>query len=290
MNFEEKYRVDHTLKLEELSTSPDFVLGAKKAIKRIDDLSDELSHFQQILNAHSKYSFLICLQGMDTAGKDSLIREVFKSFDAGGVVVRNFKKPTTTELAHDYLWRHYIALPEKGQFTVFNRSHYENVLVSRVHPEIVLKERLPHVNSIEDITEKFWDNRLQEIINFENHLSNNGIIVVKFFLHLGKEEQRKRILRRLEKPKHQWKFAPEDVQERGFWDDYQKHYEEALKKTSTKKSPWYVVPADDKVLCRYLVLNILNEISKTFSDVHYPELSPEIKENIGQYKFKLLKE
>ncbi len=233
---------------------------------------------------------MVCLQGMDIAGKDSLIREVFKSFDAGRVVVINFKKPTTTELAHDYLWRHYKALLEKGQFTVFNRSHYENVLVSRVHPEIVLKERLPHINSISDITETFWENRFQEIINFENQLSNNGIIVVKFFLHLGKEEQRKRILRRLEKPKHQWKFAPEDVKERGFWNDYQKYYEEALRKTSTKKSPWYVVPADDKVLCRYIVLNILNEISKIFSDVHYPELSPEIKENIGQYKFTLLKE
>ncbi len=290
MNFEKKYKVNHDVKLTELSTIPDFSLSPKKDIRKLDDLSRILSNFQEVLYAHSKYSFLICLQGMDTAGKDSLIREVFKSFDAGGVVVRNFKKPTTTELQHDYLWRHYKALPEKGQFTVFNRSHYENVLVSRVHPNIILNERLPHINSIEDITEEFWNKRYDEIINFENHISNNGVVVVKFFLHLGKNEQKKRILRRLEKEKHQWKFAPEDVKEREFWDDYQKYYEEVLKKTSTDLCPWYVVPADDKALCRFIIANILLEIIAKFKDVDFPTLPEDIMEDIEKYKSQLLRE
>lgn len=290
MNFEQKYRVDQTVNLDELDTIPDFSLSPKKAIRKIDELSRILGNFQEVLNAHSRYSFLICLQGMDTAGKDGLIREVFKSFNAGGVVVRNFKKPTSTELQHDYLWRHYKVLPEKGQFTVFNRSHYENVLISRVHPEVVLNERLPHIISAEDINDKFWMKRYEEIVNFENHVSNNGVIILKFFLHLGKNEQRKRIIRRLEKDKHQWKFTPEDIKERGFWDDYQKYYEEALRRTSTSICPWYVVPADDKVLCRYIVANIMLDVTEKLVDVHYPALPDEIKKNIAEYKSLLLKE
>ena len=290
MSFENKYKAKGKVKLDQLSTVPDFEMSPKKAIRKLDEVSRQLSKFQELMYAHNRYSFLICIQGMDTAGKDSLIREVFKSFNARGVVVQSFKKPTSAELEHDYLWRHYIVLPEKGKFTVFNRTHYENVLVSRVHPEIVLNERLPQITSIEDITEEFWQQRFKEISNFESHISNNGVIVLKFFLHLSKEEQKKRILRRLGKEKHHWKFAPEDVREREFWEEYQKYYEETIEKTGTDGCPWYVIPADNKGLCRYIFASIVCEITQRLTDVKLPELPDEIKDNLSKYKARLLSE
>ncbi|MDM1045231.1 polyphosphate kinase 2 family protein [Myroides sp. 1354] len=290
MSFENKYKAIGKTNLSKLSTIPDFEMSPKKAIRKLEEVSRHLSKFQELMYAHNRYSFLICIQGMDTAGKDSLIREVFKSFNARGVVVQSFKKPTSTELEHDYLWRHYIALPEKGKFTVFNRTHYENVLVSRVHPEIVLNERLPQITNTEEIGEEFWEKRYKEISNFEEHISNNGVIVLKFFLHLSKEEQKKRILRRLGKEKHHWKFAPEDVREREFWEEYQKYYEEVIEKTSTSECPWYVIPADNKGLGRYIFANILLEITQRLTDVSLPELPEDIKENLSKYKERLLNE
>jgi len=290
MSFENKYKAIGKTKLAKLATVPDFELSPKKAIRKLEEVSRYLSKFQELMYAHNRYSFLICIQGMDTAGKDSLIREVFKSFNARGVVVQSFKKPTSTELEHDYLWRHYIALPEKGKFTVFNRTHYENVLVSRVHPEIVLNERLPQITSTDQLDESFWEKRYKEISNFEEHISNNGVVVLKFFLHLGKDEQKKRILRRLSKEKHHWKFAPEDVREREFWDKYQTYYEEAIEKTSTKACPWYVIPADNKELCRYIFANILLEITEQLTDVSLPELPDNIKDNLSKYRERLLNE
>ncbi|EHQ43437.1 PPK2 family polyphosphate kinase [Myroides odoratus] len=290
MSFENKYKAIGKTKLAKLATVPDFELSPKKAIRKLEEVSRHLSKFQELMYAHNRYSFLICIQGMDTAGKDSLIREVFKSFNARGVVVQSFKKPTATELEHDYLWRHYIALPEKGKFTVFNRTHYENVLVSRVHPEIVLHERLPQITSTDQLDEQFWEKRYKEISNFEEHISNNGVVVLKFFLHLGKDEQKKRILRRLGKEKHHWKFAPEDVREREFWDEYQTYYEEAIEKTSTKACPWYVIPADNKELCRYIFASILLEITEQLTDVSLPELPDNIKDNLSKYRERLLNE
>ncbi|WHT39997.1 MULTISPECIES: PPK2 family polyphosphate kinase [Myroides] len=290
MSFENKYKATGKTKLAKLATVPDFELSPKKAIRKLEEVSRHLSKFQELMYAHNRYSFLICIQGMDTAGKDSLIREVFKSFNARGVVVQSFKKPTSTELEHDYLWRHYIALPEKGKFTVFNRTHYENVLVSRVHPEIVLNERLPQITSTDQLDESFWEKRYKEISNFEEHISNNGVVVLKFFLHLGKDEQKKRILRRLGKEKHHWKFAPEDVREREFWDKYQTYYEEAIEKTSTKACPWYVIPADNKELCRYIFASILLEITEQLTDVSLPELPDNIKDNLSKYRERLLNE
>ncbi|WP_413512690.1 PPK2 family polyphosphate kinase [Myroides odoratus] len=290
MSFENKYKVSGKVKLKDLSTLPDFEMSPKKAIRKLEEISRHLGKFQELMYAHNRYSFLICIQGMDAAGKDSLIREVFKSINARGVVVQSFKKPTSTELEHDYLWRHYVALPEKGKFTVFNRTHYENVLVSRVHPEIVLQERLPQIKSASDIDASFWEKRYKEIANFEQHVSNNGVIVLKFFLHLGKEEQKRRILRRLSKEKHHWKFAPEDVREREFWDEYQAYYEETIEKTSTETCPWYVIPADDKAMCRYIFASILLEVTARLTDVGLPELPDGIKDNLSKYKERLLQE
>jgi PPK2 family polyphosphate:nucleotide phosphotransferase len=258
--------------------------------EKLDKVQAKLSALQDVMYAHNKYGVLICLQGMDTSGKDSLIREVFKEFNPRGVVVSSFKTPNSTELEHDYLWRHYLALPEKGKFAVFNRTHYENVLVTRVHPEYILNENLPGINTVDDITATFWENRMEQIKNFEKHVTQNGTIVLKFYLHLSKDEQRKRLLRRLEEEQHHWKFSPGDLKERERWDDYIKCYEEAINKTSTKNAPWFVVPADDKEMCRYIVAKIIWETMKQFSDIKEPELDDKVKMNFAMFKEQLTKE
>lgn len=252
--------------------------------------SSKLSKFQDVMYAHNRYSVLICLQGMDTSGKDSLIREVFKDFNVRGVVVQSFKTPNSTELEHDYLWRHYVALPEKGKFSVFNRTHYENVLVTRVHPEYILNENLPGIEKVEDITPKFWENRMEQINNFEKHISQNGTIVLKFFLNMSKEEQRKRLLHRLENPADNWKFSTGDLKERERWDDYMHFYEEAINKTSTENAPWFVVPADDKEMCRYIIAKIIWEEMQKLTDVCEPELDEKVKANLQLYKSQLEQE
>jgi len=224
---------------------------------------------------------------MDTSGKDSLIREVFKEFNSRGVVVHSFKTPNSTELEHDYLWRHYLALPEKGKFTVFNRTHYENVLVTRVHPEYIMFENLPGIEKVEDITPKFWENRMKQINKFEKHITQNGTIVLKFFLHMSKEEQRKRLLKRLESGEDNWKFSLGDLKERELWDDYMKYYEEAINNTSKKNSPWFVIPADDKEMARVIVAKIIWEEIQKLTDIQEPELDPKVKANIDLYKEQL---
>lgn len=212
----EDYRVTGTEKLSEIDTYEDFNESEKKLKKELKNIRKDLGDFQDTLYAHGKYGVLVCLQGMDTAGKDSLIREVFKDFNVRGVVVHSFKVPSTKEKKHDYLWRHYIALPERGKFSVFNRTHYENVLVTKVHPEYILGENIPKIDSVEDIDDEFWEKRYNQINNFEKHISENGTIIFKFFLHLSKEEQRQRLLRRIELKQKNWKFSPGDLEERNF--------------------------------------------------------------------------
>ncbi|WP_269227433.1 PPK2 family polyphosphate kinase [Flavobacterium eburneipallidum] len=258
--------------------------------ENLEKVQAKLSELQDVMYAHNKYGVLICLQGMDTSGKDSLIREVFKEFNPRGVVVHSFKTPNSTELEHDYLWRHYLALPEKGKFAVFNRTHYENVLVTRVHPEYILNENLPGIESVDAITPEFWENRLKQINNFEKHISQNGTIVMKFYFHLSKEEQRKRLLRRLEEEQHNWKFSPGDLKERGFWDDYMSYYEEAINATSTENAPWYIIPADDKEMARYIVAKIIWEEMQKYTDIKEPELDAKTKASIEEYKKQLEKE
>ena len=265
-------KVSSNIKLSSIPTHIDVEASEKKKEKELDKIRIKLSKLQDKLYAHNKYGVLICLQGMDTAGKDSLVREVFKEFNARGVVVHSFKTPNANELEHDFLWRHYIALPEKGKFSVFNRTHYENVLVTRVHPNYILNENIPGITTVEDITTEFWENRFESINNFEKHISQNGIIILKFFLHLSKEEQRHRLIRRLETEKHNWKFSPSDLNERELWDEYQRCYEEAINKTSKAYAPWYIIPADNKETARYLVAkSILEELEK-YTDIKEPEL------------------
>lgn len=284
------FKVTSDFSISAAPTHIDMDTSERKVDKEQKKVSCKLGKLQDKMYANNRYSVLVCLQGMDTSGKDSLIREVFRRFNARGVNVFSFKTPSSAELEHDYLWRHYIALPEKGKFAVWNRSHYENVLITRVHPEFMMNENLPGIAEVNDIPENIWQQRYGQINNFEKHLAENGTIVFKFFLHLSKEEQKERLLRRLNKEKHNWKFAPSDLDERQYWEDYQRYYEETINNTSQPHAPWYVIPADDKVTARYLVAKtLLDELSK-YEDIKEPAVDDEVLENISLYRNKLMNE
>jgi len=270
------HKITSKININDLPTL-ELVPQAKKQLKKLRKI---ISKEQDKMYAHGKYSMLICLQGMDTSGKDSLIREVFKQVNVRGVVVYSFKVPTDKELKHDYLWRHYIALPERGKINVFNRTHYENVLVTRVHKEYVLYENIPTVTSVADLSDKFYHKRMEAINAFEKHISDNGTIVLKFFLNISKEEQKRRLIRRLELPEKQWKFSAGDLKERKLWDKYMLCYEDMLNRTSTDYAPWYNIPADDKPSARALVAKIIANTLLNHKDIQYPELDEEDKNNL----------
>ena len=282
-----KFKVTKPIKITNTITALDLGKSEKKLKKELEEVRETLGDFQNTIYAHGKYSILVCIQGMDTAGKDSLIREVFKDFNTRGIVVHSFKVPTALELDHDYLWRHYIALPARGKFSVFNRTHYENVLVTRVHPEYILSENIPQINSVEDINQSFWDQRFEQINDFERHIAQNGTIIFKFFLNLSKEEQKNRLLRRLDLEEKHWKFSPGDLKERKLWGKYMTCYEEAINNTSKPHAPWYIIPADDKPTARLIVANILLEELTKYKDIDEPELDEEIKANIQHYRDEL---
>ncbi|MFN7676848.1 PPK2 family polyphosphate kinase [Flavobacterium sp.] len=283
----EDFRVKAPIDLSKIPTELSMNTSKSDEETALDEIQKKLSLKQDAMYAHNRHAFLICLQGMDTSGKDSLIREVFKEFNPRGVVVHSFKTPNSTELEHDYLWRHYLALPEKGKFAVFNRTHYENVLVTRVHPEYILFENLPGIEKVEDITPQFWENRMEQINNFEKHIAQNGTTILKFYFHMSKEEQRKRLLKRLEQPEDQWKFSTGDLKERELWDDYMKYYEEAINQTSKSYAPWFIIPADDKGIARYIVAKIIWKELQKLTDIKEPELDPKIKAHIDLYKDQL---
>ena len=284
------FKVSTKINIKDLPTSLDLEIDKKQTVRELRTISEDLADIQNTMYAHGKYAVLMCIQGMDTAGKDSLIREVFKEFNVRGIVAHSFKKPTELELKHDYLWRHYIALPARGKFGIFNRTHYENVLVTRVHPNYLMYENMPDINSVSDVTDEFWDRRFREINNFEKHIADNGTIVFKFFLNISKDEQKNRLLRRLNKPNKHWKFSSDDLNERKLWDNYQTCYEDALNRTSNPHAPWFNIPADDKATARYLVAKILYDTLKKYSDIKEPELPAKEKANIGLYKEQLKNE
>ena len=278
-----KYKVSQNVSLDQINTI-ELVEDAKKQLKKV---RKQISELQDTMYAHGKYSMLICLQGMDTSGKDSLIREVFKDVNARGVVVHSFKVPTEKELKHDFLWRHYIALPERGKIGVFNRTHYENVLVTRVHPGYIMGENIPDVRSIDDLDDGFYHKRMEHIKNFENHIAENGTIILKFFLHLSKDEQKNRLLRRIRLKQKNWKFSAGDLKERKLWLKYQDCYEDLLNRTSTKKAPWYIVPADDKPTVRLLVAETILQTLQRYKDIQEPELDDETKAQLDEFKAEL---
>ena len=283
------FKIHDNIDILQQSTSWNVEISKEDAKKHLKIVSKKLAELQDKMYAHDKYSVLICLQGMDTSGKDSLIREVFKNFNVRGIEVSSFKTPSYKELQHDFLWRHTLQLPEKGKFKVFNRTYYENVLISRVHPEIVLKENNPYINNVEDITEEFWDNRMQRMVQYEKHLHENGTIVLKFFLNISKTEQKKRLLKRLNEEKNQWKFSSSDLKERKLWDNYQYCYQEVLNKTSHKKAPWYIIPSDNKDIARLIVASIIYKTLKNIKELKYPT-SEDSNKQIELYKQELLNE
>ena len=279
---QEKYKVKNTIQLTDFNTK-EVVEDAEKKLKKI---RKKLSKIQDTMYAEGKYGMLICLQGMDTSGKDSLIREVFKDVNARGVEVHSFKVPTELELKHDFLWRHYIALPAKGKIGVFNRTHYENVLVTRVHPEYVFGENIPTINTLEDINDAFFHERMERINSFETHLAKSGTIVLKFFLNLSKQEQKNRLLRRLNLPEKNWKFSAGDLKERKLWDKYQFCYEDLLNRTSKENAPWFVIPADDKPSARLILADIVLEELKKY-DFKEPTLPAKIQDQVAEFKTQL---
>ncbi len=281
------FKITSKINISKQPTAIDLEAPEDKIKDELRSVRRKLGKLQDTMYAHNKYAVLVCLQGMDTSGKDSLIREVFKDFNARGVVVHSFKVPTELELKHDYIWRHYIALPARGKFAVFNRTHYENVLVTRVHPGYILGENIPTVNTIEDIDDAFWDTRFEQINNFEKHITDNGTIIFKFFMNLSKDEQKSRLLRRLNKKEKNWKFSAGDLKERKLWDKYQECYEDAINRTSKPHAPWYNIPADDKPTARYIVAKIMYDTLKAYTDIQEPELDDDIKANIESYKQQL---
>jgi len=232
-------------------------LGKADARKIAEDMLDQsikdLAQAQELLYATDRYALLIVLQAMDAAGKDSTIKHVMSGINPQGCEVYSFKRPSLEEVDHNFLWRYMRRLPERGRIGIFNRSYYEDVLVVRVHPEILAAQRLP----IEEVDEHFWQHRYDDINAFEHHLARNGTVILKFFLHLSREEQKQRFLERLKNPEKNWKFSQADLVERGYWDDYMQAYEKAISATSTAWAPWYVVPADNKWVTRAVVAEVI---------------------------------
>jgi PPK2 family polyphosphate:nucleotide phosphotransferase len=232
----------------------------------------ELSKRQEMFFAHEKHSVLMIFQAMDAAGKDGAIKHVMSGINPQGCHVVGFKAPSSKEYSHHYLWRHTLALPEKGKIGIHNRSHYEFVLACKVNPRFVLNERIPSIKSIDDLDKKFWKNRYKEIRNFEETLSSNGTIILKFFLHVSKNEQKKRLLERIETPEKNWKFDSSDIKARKQWNEYMEAYQDAIQETASESAPWFMIPADDKWFARALIARILKETLAGL-DIHFPSLS-----------------
>lgn len=267
----------------------------KKAPTRIKDVYDDkkeyeemlagsirdLDEMQNMMYAHNRYGLLVIFQALDAAGKDGTIRHVLSGVNPAGIRVETFKRPTSLELEHDYLWRTTRKLPERGTITIFNRSYYEEVLVVKVHPEILTETQLLPDELKADVG-KVMENRYKDIRNFEKYLYRNGIRVVKFFLNISKKEQAERLIERIKDPGKNWKFEEGDVKERNYWDDYQKAFEDCINATATKKCPWYIIPADDKKNMRLIVGKIIGEEMKKM-DMKYPETSAERAAELQKY-------
>jgi PPK2 family polyphosphate:nucleotide phosphotransferase len=245
-------------------------LGKESAKVKLQEGIEYLSKLQNVLYAHNTYGILIIFQAMDAAGKDSTIKHVMSGVNPQGCQVYNFKTPTDEDLDHDYLWRYSRCIPERGRIGIFNRSYYEEVLITRVHPEVLARQQLPNIPK----NEKLWEQRFEEINQFEKYLNNNGVIILKFFLNISKSEQKKRFLDRINTPEKNWKFTMSDIEERQHWNDYQAVYEDVFSKTSTDVAPWYIIPANHKWYTRIVVGEIINQRLSELNLV-YPSVSQE---------------
>jgi PPK2 family polyphosphate:nucleotide phosphotransferase len=267
---------------------PDFSgeFNKDEAVNLLNELSAEMSNLQEQLYAQNKHSLLIIFQAMDAAGKDSAIKYTMSGLNPQGCQVFSFKQPSPEELDHDFIWRHYKALPERGRIGIHNRSHYENVLICKVHPEYVLNDGFV---AAESIGTDFWEARYESIRNFEKHISNNGTVIIKFFLNVSKKEQKKRFLERIDQPNKNWKFSSADIDERALWDDYMRVYEEAIHATSEDHAPWYIIPADKKWFTRIAISKIIIDTFKSMK-LQLPELSDTEKLKLEDCRNRLLNE
>jgi PPK2 family polyphosphate:nucleotide phosphotransferase len=281
------YYAKGKINLNDFSTEYKGEMEKSDGEKYLQEEKEKLHDLQEKLYADGSQSLLIVLQAMDAAGKDSMIEHVFGGINPQGCEVTSFKAPSSLEYRHDFLWRHYIALPEKGKIGIFNRSHYESVLVCKVHPEYNLNEKV--WNKVEDFDEKFWENRYESIENFEKHLAENGTTIIKIFLNVSLKEQKKRFLDRIKEEDKNWKFELGDLSERKLWPKYMKAYEDAISKTSKDHAPWYIIPADDKWFARLTALDIIiNTLEKM--DLQFPDVSEEEKKALENAKLELEKE
>ncbi len=279
----EKFLVPEGKKLKLKNYETDFTgdyEDKKVAVKDLVTNIERMTELQNVLYAENQHALLIIFQAMDAAGKDSAIKHVMSGVNPQGCEVTSFKQPSSEELDHDYLWRSMRKLPERGKIGIFNRSYYEEVLVVRVHPEILQLQQLP--KKIKD-DKDIWKERFEQIRNFETYLSENGVHVLKFFLNVSKEEQKERFLERINRPEKNWKFSATDAKERGFWDDYMKAYEDAMEKTSTEDAPWFIVPADHKWFTRIVVSNIIIEKMESLK-MEYPKVSEAHRESLLEAK------
>jgi PPK2 family polyphosphate:nucleotide phosphotransferase len=265
------------------------VLGKEVIKDRAKEILEQnladLGGAQELLYADDRYAVLLVFQAMDAAGKDGTIKHVMSGVNPQGCQVFSFKKPSAEELDHNFLWRYMKALPERGRIGIFNRSYYEDVLVVKVHPELLERQRL----NDQEHGKKFWKHRYEDINAFERHLVRNGTIVLKFFLHVSKEEQRRRFLERLDRPEKNWKFSGSDLAERRFWDDYMAAYEDAISPTSTEWAPWYIVPADHKWVTRAVVADVVTSAIRGL-DLKFPELTEQQRQALKEARKQLKNE
>jgi PPK2 family polyphosphate:nucleotide phosphotransferase len=275
-----KYKIGGSGKVDlgELATrdSGNFFASEEETKDLVAKDVKKMGRLQQRFYAEGKHALLLIFQGMDTSGKDGCIRHLFSGMNPEGCTATSFKQPTQLELSHDFMWRHYAALPGKGAISIFNRSYYENVLVTRVHPELLLKENIPAIRKPDDAGESFWKTRFETIKAFEKGLTDSGTTILKFFLHISKEEQKNRLLARIDDETKNWKFSLDDVKERALWKGYGKAYEDLLRHTSTRYAPWWVIPSDEKWFSRAVIGRIVvNTMEKM--DLRFPEVDEEQK-------------
>lgn len=283
-NFSDDFIIKNKFSIKKTSTKYEGKLTKEEGVEILIKEKEKLRELQEKLYADGSKSLLVVLQAMDAAGKDSLIEHVFGGVNPQGCHVTSFKAPSSKEYAHDFLWRHYLALPQKGMIGIFNRSHYESVLVCKVHPEYNLSEKT--WDSVENFDDKFWNNRYESIRNFEKHLAQNGTTIIKIFLHVSKDEQKKRLLDRINEQEKNWKFSASDLPERALFDEYMDCYETAINETSKDHAPWYVIPADNKWFARLSAIQIIIDTIEKM-DLKFPQLSKEEKAGLEDAKKQL---
>lgn len=266
----------------ELSSKEQGVNELEKSIKYLRELQDKFF-------AHNKHGLLVILQGMDASGKDGIIKHVMSGLNPLGCKAYSFSTPSKTEFNHDFMWRCLTVLPERGEISIFNRSYYEEVLIARIHPSFLEKQNLPYIPQTEEEFEEFWNRRFTDINNFEQYFENNGFHVLKIYLNISKDEQKRRFMKRIERAAKNWKFKPDDIAERKFWDEYMDKYNDMMHKTSTENIPWHIIPANKKWFARLAVCNlIINKLESL--DIHYPDVSYAHKRKIIEAKEILLNE